>query len=397
MKRILALLMVSVLALMLLAAPTALAKGDKPPDPGPGSGSGKGWWQANLAAGTYEGTQLTGGYLTLNPTALMTGTDTAGLYNGGTYYYGRFTAPIQTVAFTEAIASWMANTQPGTWIEVELQARVSGIWSKWYSMSVWLEQETPFRRHSVGGQADKTGTVSIDTLILVKAADALQARITLFTTDPAATPTVRSFGVSYSNGTDAPGAVPPAGLVSDLAVPKRSQMVFPDGGNTWCSPTSTSMVMAYWANVTGNAALNQTVPTVKNGVWDYRYNGGGNWPFNTAYAASFGLEGKVVRLASLAEVEQWTAAGVPVIASIAFKKGELSGAPISSTAGHLIVIRGFDAAGNVLVNDPAAATDEGVGVTYNRLELEAAWSHSNNAVYLIYPAGWAVPASNGRW
>jgi hypothetical protein len=127
-------------------------------------------------------------------------------------------------------------------------------------------------------------------------------------------------------------------------------------------------------------------------------NGGGNWPYNTAYASSFGLEGKVVRLASLAEVEQWTAAGVPAIASIAYKQGELTGSPIPSSNGHLLVIRGFDAAGNVLTNDPAAASDDAVTITYNRVEFEQTWlGNSNGVVYLIYPTGWNVPASNGHW
>ncbi|HWI61482.1 MAG TPA: peptidase C39 family protein [Symbiobacteriaceae bacterium] len=383
MRRSLLAVLVLVLTLASSVVTAAAKSGDVP--------ATKGWWSANLASGTFEGVQVVGGSLTLDPAALLTGTDTAGRYNGGAYYYGRFTAPEQSLAVTEAIPSWLATTQPGTWIEVELRARVDGLWSKWYSLGVWLEQETPFRRHSVGGQADKTGTVATDTLVLSKVADALQARVTLFAESAAATPAVRALGLTYSNGTDKAGVVPSAGLVSDLAVPKRSQMVFPDGGEVWCSPTSTSMVMAYWG-------VDLPVPTVVKGVWDYRYNGGGNWPFNTAYAGSLGLEGKVARLSSLAEVERWTAAGVPVIASIAFRKGELTGAPISSTAGHLVVIRGFDAAGNVLVNDPAAASDEGVALTYNRVEFEAAWlGNSNGVVYLIYPAGWAVPATNGHW
>jgi hypothetical protein len=297
-----------------------------------------------------------------------------------------------------AIASWAANTPDGTWIETELRAQVNGVWTKWYSMGVWLQGDTPFKRHSVSGQSDKAGYVSTDTLVLSKAATAVQARITLFAADPALTPTVRALGVTFSNGYDTAGTVPSLGLVSDLAVPMRSQMVFPDGGTVWCSPTSTSMVLAYWAGVTGNAALNLPVPTVVNGVWDYRYNGGGNWPFNTAYAASLGLEGRVVRLASLADVEQWTAAGVPVITSIAFKKGDLTGAPISATSGHLVVVRGFDAAGNVLTNDPAAASDDAVAITYDRLEYEQAWlDNSNGTAYLIYPVGWPIPASGGRW
>lgn len=383
MKRSLAVVLVLVLTLVSSAVTAAAKSGDV--------AATKGWWSASLAAGTYEGVQLVNGNLTLDPAALLMGTDTTGRYNGGAYYYGRFTAPVQSAAFVEAIPSWLANTQPGTWIEVELRARVDGLWSKWYSLGVWLEQDTPFKRHSVGGQGDKTGTVATDTLVLSKAADAFEARVTLFADSLTATPTVRALGLTWSGGTDKAGVVPPAGLVSDLAVPKRSQMVYPDGGEVWCSPTSTSMVMAYWG-------IDQTVPTVVKGVWDYRYNGGGNWPFNTAYAGSLGLEGKVVRLSSLAEAERWTAAGVPVIASIAFKKGELTGAPISSTAGHLVVIRGFDAAGNVLVNDPAAATNEAVALTYDRVEFEAAWlGNSNGVVYLIYPAGWAVPATNGHW
>ena len=52
----------------------------------------------------------------------------------------------------------------------------------------------------------------------------------------------------------------------------------------------------------------------------YVYDGGGNWAFNTAYAASAGLEAKVVRLKSLADAEQWIAHRVPVIASIAYGK-----------------------------------------------------------------------------
>ena len=229
-------------------------------------------------------------------------------------------------------------------------------------------------------------------------ASAIQARTTLFTTNSSLTPTVRSYGITLANGTEQAGTVPSTGLRSSLAVPKRSQMIYPDGGAVWCSPTSTSMVMAYWGEVTNNPALIRTVPTVVTGVWDYVYDGGGNWPYNTAYAAAAGLEGKVVRMSSLAEVEQWTAAGVPVIVSIAYAAGELPGTPITKSSGHLLVIRGFDAAGNVLVNDPAFPTNERVSTTYNRLAFEKVWlKYSNATAYLIYPQGWNTPPSNGHW
>ncbi|HYG57768.1 MAG TPA: peptidase C39 family protein [Symbiobacteriaceae bacterium] len=385
MRRTMCVLLV-ILALLVPSVAVQAKKGDV--------GSGKRYMQWNsFVAGIHHGTQISAeGALTLDPAALQTGTDTTGKYNGGTYWYGQYTAPAESIPFVEAIASWQANTPPGTWLELELKALADTVWTKWYSMGVWLEGDDPFLRHSVSGQGDNYGYVATDTLVMSKPAGAVQARITLFTTDPALSPTLRAYGISLVAGEDKPGVVPPAGLVSDLPVPMRSQMIYPDGGNVWCSPTSTTMVLAYWGEVTGNAALIQTVPAVVAGVWDYRYDGGGNWPFNTAYAATFGLEGKVTRLSSLAAAEPWTAAGVPVIASIAFKKGGLTGAPISSTAGHLVVIRGFTAEGNVIVNDPAAPSDDTVRFVYDRLEFETAWLEaSNGTVYLIYPQGWPVP------
>ena len=71
-----------------------------------------------------------------------------------------------------------------------------------------------------------------------------------------------------------------------LAVPERSQMVYPNGGPVWCSPTSTSMVMAYWSEKLGEPALNRPVPEVAAAVYDVVYRGNGNWPFNTAYAGA---------------------------------------------------------------------------------------------------------------
>jgi len=45
-------------------------------------------------------------------------------------------------------------------------------------------------------------------------------------------------------------------------------------------------------------------------------------------------------------VERWIAAGVPVAINIEFGKGELTGAPMPSNDGHVLVIRDFDRKSN---------------------------------------------------
>ncbi len=128
------------------------------------------------------------------------------------------------------------------------------------------------------------------------------------------------------------------------------------------------------------------------GVYDWIYDGYGNWPFNTAYAATKGMEAYVARFTRLAEVEKWVAAGVPVVVSYAWKKSDLTGAPIPSSSGHLAVIVGFDASGNPILNDPAAASDDEVQRTYDRAQFESLWlEHSGGTVYLIYPSGLTTP------
>jgi hypothetical protein len=193
----------------------------------------------------------------------------------------------------------------------------------------------------------------------------------------------------------------------NLAVPQRSQMLpeyhgqdYGGGGEVWCSPTSTSMVMAYWSNVLKQPVLTQTVPHAARGTYDFTYQGTGNWPFNTAYAGSYGLHAFVTRMYSLSQIEQWIKVGVPIVISIAYGNGQLPGSPIPSSTGHLLVVRGFAANGDVIANDPAAASDAQVQIRYPRATFESLWQHaSNGAVYVIYPEGWQTPTTDslGSW
>jgi hypothetical protein len=262
-------------------------------------------------------------------------------------------------------------------------------------MGVWASGTGSVECHSVDGHEEGSWRVLTDTLQSTGPvfADAYRYRLTLFTEDWDVSPSVRGVCVAVSDSCrhgeylGAPGDGSSWG--QELAVPARSQMVYSDGGEAWCSPVSLSMVMAYWADRTGNKDLDQPVPAVVRGTYDYAYEGNGNWPFNTAYASSLGFDASVRRIDSLEEVERCVAAGVPVVASIAWKNGQLSRAPIPESEGHLLVIRGFDRSGNVVVNDPAGRDDSRVRRVYRRGEFARAWfcSGSGGVAYLAYPDG----------
>jgi hypothetical protein len=366
-------------------------------------------WRA--ADGAFSGWQrsgvvLTGGALQLDPITATAGTDTysAGgynghnFYNGGAFLLGEATSPTISTgfAFTEAIASWNATTPAGSWIETQIRAQLAGRWTKWYSLGVWADDNSTVERHSVNLQGDTDGFVAVDTLVLTNKkapASAVQIKLRLFRADgSSATPSVRNASIAYSTTSGKASTVSAGDKLNWgtlLSVPQCSQMVYPDGGEVWCSPTSTSMVLGYWSQDTG--PCEPRVRAAVEGVHDWLYDGHGNWPFNTAYAATQGLEGYVARFSSLNQVEKWVKAGVPVVFSFAWNKSELDGAAIPSSNGHLAVIVGFDATGNPIVNDPAAASDSDVRRTYDRAQLEALWlENSGGTVYLIYPSGTAV-------
>lgn len=368
-------------------------------------------WAASR--GDFTAWQLSGvsraadGSLQLLPGQYWSGTDPYGpggyyggtYYNGGSFVQGEATGPIVSSAFgfREAIASWEASTPAGTWVETFLRVQVNGAWTKWYSVGVWASDGSTVQRHSVASQSDTVARVAIDTLVLSskQSATAWQVKTRLFSADGVATPSLFASAVTVSTSPDSKAVLPPGNAArwnQVLAVPQCSQMVYPDGGEVWCSPTSTAMVLRYWAGDT-TTSCEPHVRAAVSGVYDWYYRGHGNWPFNTAYAAAQGFQAHVARFTSFAQLEPWISAGVPAILSVAWGKGDLTGAPITSTAGHLLVLVGFDAAGNPVVNDPAAPSNTSVRRTYYRSELEPLWqANSAGTAYLIYPQGWTVPA-----
>ncbi|MFD4633153.1 peptidase C39 family protein [Streptomyces sp. NPDC058284] len=318
-----------------------------------------------------------------------------------TWEYARWTSPTHrsTVPATELIASWNADTPAGTWLQVELLGTYAdGTDTPWYVMGRWTsgdDKEADIRRTSVDDQTDGRSTVWTDTLSVDDAAAgprivAYRLRLTLYRRPGAfVTPTVWRLGAMASAVPDrftVPASKP--GLAKELRVPRYSQEIhagqypeYDNGGEAWCSPTSSQMIIEYWGRRPTPEQLAWVDPSYADPqvchaarfTFDYQYDGCGNWPFNAAYASTYkGLQGVVTRLASLTELESLIAAGIPAITSQSFLKGELTGAGYG-TAGHLMTVIGFTADGDVIANDPASPSDAAVRRVYKRREFENVW------------------------
>ena len=157
----------------------------------------------------------------------------------------------------------------------------------------------------------------------------------------------------------------------------------------WGSQYAPSSAETAWVD---QAFADPEVDYTARFVYDYHYQGAGNWPFNTAYAAERGLVTDVTQLHNLREAEPFIRAGIPLVASVAWQPNKLDGG-IKSTNGHLMVIGGFMGNGDVIAYDPASPDNPSVRHVYNREQFEKAWiPASGGIVYVDRPAGHYTPS-----
>ena len=376
---------------------------------------------AQLEAGTLRGLRVVDGRLRIaSPVGKLTYVDP----HGGatrTYAYGHWTSPWATPGFglTELVPSWSATARGDAWLQVEVRGRSeAGRVSSWDTLARWAPGDDTFHRTSLGAQTDDLARVSVDTWKSNYSIEltSWQLRVTLLRkAGTRGTPFLDTVGAMSSKlpqmggvATSRPGV---ASVRPPLDVPRYSQMThrgeyprYGNGGEAWCSPTSTSMVLGYYDRLPAaeeyawvdSADRDRFVDHAARMTYDYAYRGTGNWSFNTAYAANHADHAFVTRLANLRQAERFVKAGIPVIASIAFGRGQLSGAPISASNGHLLVIVGFTREGDVVVNDPAAKRNKGVRRTYDRGQFENAWlPKSGGLVYVIRTDEQRLPARKG--
>jgi len=181
--------------------------------------------------------------------------------------------------------------------------------------------------------------------------------------------------VSLSDG--APAGVDSRAGRARLDVPPLSQMELPEAmRHRVCSPASVAMVLGYWKRPVPVADLAAS-------MYDARHDLYGVWPAAIRAAARHGVAGYLLRFPSWAAAAWCLDRGLPIIASVHYAAGELRGAAIESTKGHLLVLAGYEGE-HVLANDPAAPTSREVPRAYALDDIRRVWLERTGVGYVLF-------------
>lgn len=291
---------------------------------------------------------------------------------------GRFTS--HTIRwsrpFDELLLSWNVDVPEGAGFAVEVSVADAAGWSPWLYLGDWGPGLPADRRRT----AFEGGRVEVDVFRASRPFERARYRIHATGERPVA---VHALALCFTDtarlsGLD-PGRPSVRARLASLAVPPRSQRGEDAAlAPRICSPTSVAMVLAHH----GVARSTAQVAAL---LYDADHDLYGNWPRAVQGAFVLGVSGTLVRLSSWRAVEHFLGRGIPLVVSVEVEPGELRGAPYERTAGHLLVITGFDASGDVRVNDPAARDAAGVGRIYTREDLERVWMRKGGVAYAIGP------------
>ncbi len=145
--------------------------------------------------------------------------------------------------------------------------------------------------------------------------------------------------------------------------------------NRICSPTSSFMVLNYFNDT---SSFNELLSDMYNREEDMY----GVWPQAIYAASKRDVQGFVGYINDSKEITELLESGLPIIASIQHH-GDLPGSPLSSTNGHLVVIKGIKS-NSIIVNDPAIDNALSVEIEYPIKEFLNSWSKSGFAYYCFF-------------
>lgn len=313
--------------------------------------------------GTLLGLQVTPAGLSLLPDSLE----------------GCFTShTLRLPPFDRLVPYWSASVSGSGSVAFHVQVWTGRSWSMWYPLGTWA-----LKAHSHEGK-DEWGRVDTDTLTLKTPHTLFRYRACLSRaaiSDPA--PVLSRTGFTARPFVEEPSGDfhPVAGTLPDadvlVHIPCRSQMVEPpEIASRICSPTSLAMAMQKFG-------IKRSTVEVAERCHDSGAMIYGNWSFNVAALAEYGLSGRLAWFSAFDKVLAELRSGKPVIASIRFGENSLDGAPIRRTSGHLVVVRGLvwrSGMPYAAVNDPAAPDADTVAREYSLDQFLAAW---RGLVYIV--------------
>ncbi|MFH0979933.1 MAG: N-acetylmuramoyl-L-alanine amidase-like domain-containing protein [Planctomycetota bacterium] len=285
------------------------------------------------------------------------------------------------LGFNEALISWNVEAPPHAsfCVEARVGRRRDDSWSPYLYFGDWGDYPSATRRTVRWAH----GRVDVDYFRSEERFDRLQYRIQALCRPlpwaPAAAPAklrITCVAACLSDTTrrisavpvpPQPAAPPVSGWRRRLAVPFRSQKSAPpELTGRICSPTSVAMMLEY-------RGVTRPTDEIARRAFDAVHDLYGNWPRAVQTAYTYGVPGYLTRFSDWAEVQRMIADDQPLIISITAEAGELTGAPFSASEGHLLLLTGFDSAGDLYVNDPAFTDADRGQTVYRRSDLDKVW------------------------
>lgn len=276
-------------------------------------------------------------------------------------------------AFNELLPSWNVDLPAGAAFRVDVQIDEEG--APWLDLGGWGAWPVSQR----AATAFDGGRVAIDVVELAGDAERARVRVRARGLSAGASASLERLTLCFTRSVfhELRGDFGTPSKVATLAVPLRRQTdEAPEIAPRICSPTSVTMVLAY-------SGVERPTAEVAAALYDEEHDVYGNWNRAVQGAFRFGVPGELVR------VDDWPAAaailaeGTPLVISIATKEGQLTGAPYPSTAGHLLVLAGFDGKGAAVCFDPAVPPGDSAPRRYALAELESIWLRRGGVAYRI--------------
>jgi len=254
----------------------------------------------------------------------------------------------------------------------ELSTLIEGRWTPWTATAT-------IGPHAFLSDSSSSGPLVVDVDLFRASApvESIRLRVRVHPSSALSSPWIVTLSACDLDPRPEPHTAIPRTGTEPLRVPARSQMAESlEMRDRICSPTSVAMVLEYWR---------QPVSVVKLAaeIFHRRLDRYGVWPAAIGAAARRGVAGYLLRFPDWSSAAWCLAQGMPVIASIRYEAGELEGAPMPRTDGHLVVLTGEDPT-HVLVNDPAAQTVGGVARRYRREEVCRAWLERTGIGYVFF-------------